>query len=271
MAVFKCEQFSLCMGRNMPFVVVSSNDCPPFITENNENFERPAKNVFILHGHSGYATDWLYNANLVDLCGKYNINIILPNGENSFYLDLPSNEHKYATYVGKELKDYVCKTFGFSQKREDNFIMGLSMGGFGAIHTGLQFNDTFSKLSGLSSALIIYNIANMKPGTMDGIAGYDYYSMMFGDLTKVVESKNNPETLVLDILKEKKQMPEIYLAIGTEDFLYKENQIFKKFLEDHKVAFEYHEEKGAHDWAFWNKYIEPSIRWFLGLENTYND
>ena len=54
------------------------------------------------------------------------------------------------------------------------------------------------------------------------------------------------------------------MAIGTEDFLYKENQIFRHFLEEEKIDFEYHESTGVHDFVFWNANIEPAVRWLLG-------
>lgn len=54
------------------------------------------------------------------------------------------------------------------------------------------------------------------------------------------------------------------MAIGTEDFLYPENQIMRHFLEEEKVDFQYHESAGVHDYVFWNRYLEPAVQWLLG-------
>lgn len=266
MAVFNCEFFSLSLVRNVPFMVVSPGDAPSFITDNNPHYTRPAKTVYLLNGHSGSFTDWMYNGRIWELSGKYNITFVLPSGENSFYLNESSSEHKFADYVGKELVEYTRKTFGLSQNREDTFIAGLSMGGFGAIHTGLAFPQNFSKIIGLSSALIIHTIKNMKPGTKDAIASYEYYEMVFGNLSELVDSENNPETLILKNKAAGVKNPLMYLAIGTDDFLYGENQLFKAFLEKEGVPFEYYESKGTHDWNFWLEYFEPSLKWLLELK-----
>ncbi|MDE8718927.1 hypothetical protein PZH37_18300, partial [[Eubacterium] siraeum] len=41
---------------------------------------------------------------------------MIPHGENSFWLDGLSTGHKYCTYVGEELIDYIRNTFGLAQK-----------------------------------------------------------------------------------------------------------------------------------------------------------
>lgn len=65
--------------------------------------------------------------------------------------------------------------------------------GFGALHTALNYPDTFSKTMGLSSALIIHDIAHKKPGEAVGVANYEYYRECFGDLDHVEESRNISE------------------------------------------------------------------------------
>ena len=79
-----------------------------------------------------------------------------------------------------------------------------------------------------------------------------------------IESDNNPETQIKKLKEENHRIPGLYMAIGTEDFLYKENQIFRHFLEEEKIDFEYHESTGVHDFVFWNANIEPAVRWLLG-------
>lgn len=263
MAVIKAEFFSVNLWRSVQFHAVIPNDVPPMMRENNPNYDRPMKTVYLLHGHSGCDTDWLYNTPLTQLAGQYNVCFITPGAENWFYLDGEACDRKYCKYVGEELVDYTRKLFGLSDKKEDTFIGGYSMGGFGALHTALAYPDTFSKVMALSSALIIYDVKDMQPGTRNDIADYDYYRMVFGDLTKVDVSVNNPEQLVLKNQAEGKEIPSIYMAIGTEDFLYENNQIFKRFLEEHNVDFTYTEGPGNHDFIFWNEHLPRAIEWFL--------
>ena len=128
----------------------------------------------------------------------------------------------YCKFVGQELVDYIRNTFNIAMDKEDTFIGGLSMGGFGAIHTGLFYPETFGKIVALSSALIIRKIMNITEDFTDAIADYDYYTSVFGNLDELENSVNNPEYLIKKLKEENKKIPDIYMACGTEDFLIEE-------------------------------------------------
>lgn len=264
MAVGIFDFSSVCLARGTSFRIILPNDIPEMWKEGNPHLQRPTKTLVLLHGFTGAYADWMNSSLIHDLAIKYNLAVICPNGENSFYLDGKETGRKYATYVGEELIQYARKTFGLSDKAEDTFIGGLSMGGFGAIHTGLQFNHTFSKVFALSSALITHNVEQMTPGFDDGIANYDYYKLMFGEPSELSTSINNPEELVRRHLKAGDTIPGIYMACGSEDFLLKENHIFRDFLLEQGVEVSYHESPGTHDFIFWNQYLEPAIEWLVG-------
>lgn len=264
MALIQANFFSNSLMRTVPINVVLPNDAPPFITTDNPHYERPTKTLILLHGFSGSISDWLTGSDIQELALKYNLAVVMPSGENSFYLNGKGAGSAYETYTGSELITYVRKTFGLSDKSEDTFIGGLSMGGFGAIHTGLKFPENFGKIFGLSSALIVHNIKDMQPGTCDAIADYDYYERAFGKLDELEASEKNPETLIIHRQEKGETIQPIFMACGNEDFLLKENHIFRDFLTAHNVDFIYKESPGTHDWKFWNEYLETSIQWILG-------
>lgn len=257
--------FSKTLSRPVHFVAVLSNDIA-FGSENNPNFKRPTKNVYLLHGYSGCDTDWPANVALGDLANRYNVNFFMPNGDNSFYLNNKATGFKYASYVGEEFIEYTRKTFNLSDKREDTFVGGLSMGGFGALHTGLMFNNTFSKVIALSSALIQGMIKILSPDMPDnGMANYEYYAWTFG-MGKDVDfetSENNPEYLVKKIKAEGGQFPDLYMACGTEDFLIEPNKAFAAYLKENDVPVEFVTGPGVHDFNFWRKYLEEGLNWAL--------
>ena len=86
------------------------------------------------------------------------------------------------------------------------------------------------------------------------IADYDYYVRTFGDLDCLKDSEKDPMYCVKKAVLQK-NMPEVYQAVGTEDFLIEENRMMKKYLEKEGVKVTYHEAEGIHDWSFWNKYL----------------
>lgn len=265
MALFQVDFYSKALSRVMNFNVLIPNDVIPEMLNGNQCYEREMKTLFLLHGYSGSSKDWLLGSSVQDLAGKYNLAIVMPSGDNSFYLDAKGTGKKYGKYVGEELVDYVRKTFGLSDKREDTLIGGLSMGGFGAIHTGLAYPDTFGKIIALSSALIVHKIKNMAEGFKDGIADYDYYTSVFGDLSKLETSPNNPECLIQKLKETGQLIPSIYMACGSEDFLIENNRAFHSFLKKENIEVTYVEAPGVHDWNFWNRYLEPGIKWALEL------
>lgn len=263
MAVLQVNYTSAALARLTTFYMFLPNDVNPFMIQGNPHYERPAKTLYLLHGYSAGASECMTGSQAHEMATKYNLAIVMPQGDNSFYLDGKGTGRAYAKYIGEELVEYVSKTFGLSAEREDVFIGGISMGGFGAIHTGLKYNDTYGKIIAFSSALIVHGIAGMKPETANGVADYDYYTAVFGDLDKVEESENNPEYLIRERKRAGKQIPPLYMACGTEDFLLKENRAFRDFLEQENVEFTYQEGTGVHDWKFWNEWLEPAIKWVL--------
>lgn len=263
MALFQGNFYSKQLARSAEFYILLPNDIP-YIAEDNNHFKRTCKSLYLLHGYTGTNKDWLMGSSIQELSSRYNLAVIMPSGENSFYLDQKGTGKAYCQYVGRELVEYVTKTFGLSGKKEDNFIGGLSMGGFGAIHTGLYFPETFGKIIALSSALIIHNIKNRMEEFEDGIADYDYYRSVFGDLNQLEHSSNNPEVLIRNLKSQGKDIPSIYMACGTEDFLIEENRAFHRFLLEENMDVTYIESAGVHDWKFWSQYLEPGIKWSLG-------
>ena len=262
MAIANIEFYSDCLKRNVTFKALLPTDTDG---KDNPHYSRPMKTLVLLHGYCGMCADWIWNSQIMDISNRYNLCVLLPSGENSFYLDGKETGRKYGTFVGEELLAFARKTFGISQKREDTFVGGFSMGGFGAIHLGLQFNHNFGKLFGFSAAMLVYGIKDMKPGTDNGVANYDYYKLMFGDLDKLEESENNPEVLVRKIRENQDDMPGIYLACGTEDFLIHSNQRFADFLTGQQVAYTFEKGPGYHNYDFWNRYLEPAVKCLLEI------
>lgn len=263
MAAGRFRFYSFAQMKQVDVSFVIPNDMPPILVEGNENYKRPMKTLYLLHGFSGNDCDWQYNGVAEDIAATYNMAVFMISTGNNFYLDRKATGCQFGTYAGEEIVNYTRKLFGLSEKREDTLIAGLSMGGFGAIHTAFAYPETFGGVVALSSALIIHNLETMDEGFSDIMANYEYYCEVFGDLKTVKDSDNNPEVLYKKLKEAGKDIPPVYMAIGTEDFLYNENQIMRKFFEEQGADFIYEEGPGIHDWKFWNNYILKGLDWVL--------
>lgn len=268
MALSQVNFLSEALSRIVTFHIYLPNDTAQEFKENNPHYERPVKTLYLLHGFSGNTMDWIMGSDAMEISRKYNIAIVMPSGENSFYLDRKGTGNAYETFVAKELPDYIEKTYHLPRERENVMIGGLSMGGFGALRLGLKYNRTYSVAFGLSAALIINDIASYTKEELalgvNAMADYDYYRIVFGDLGKVRDCDINPEYIVKEHLKNGEILPRIFMACGTEDFLIRENREFRDFLMENKADITYCESPGIHEWSFWNEYLEPAVLWAIG-------
>ena len=236
---------------------------PPFFADN-PHYQRPVKTLILLHGFSGDKNDWYLYSPAAHFSMMYNLAVVMPTGGLNFFLDLPSTGKKYCTMLGEDLVGYLRDTFGIAQTPEDTLIGGVSMGGFGALHTALTYPDRFGGVIALSSALIVHQLKHMHPDA-DGnpMANYEYYTDTFGDLSTAESRDVNPEVLYQRLKAKGKKIPDIYMACGTEDMLLAENRAMRDFLTAEGAEFRYEEGPGIHDWSFWSPRAEEGIQYHL--------
>jgi S-formylglutathione hydrolase FrmB len=258
MAIFQINFFSQALKRQVPLAAVIPLDAPPEIMPNRPD---TYKTVFLLHGFSAGHFDWLYSAPLGELAVKHGLAFIMPAGENSFYLNDEIRGALYEDFICKELPVFCRKIFPLSAKVQDTTVAGLSMGGFGAIHSGLAYPEVFGNIIALSSALITDEVSGMKEGQGNAIAPYSYYRHTFGPPEKLLGSHNDPKALARKLMENHTAIPNIYMACGTEDFLIRENRDFHQHLQSLGIKHEYVEGPGIHDWVFWNEYIAKALAW----------
>ena len=263
MALFQINYHSAALARSADFYALIPNDTPKEWEKVNPCYGRPPKTLMLLHGYSGSAGDWLYGSPIQELSLKYNLAVVMPSGDNTFYLNGRGTGRAYETYVGEELIGYVRETFDLSKRAEDTYIAGLSMGGYGALHTAFKYPLTYGKAVGLSSALIVEQLGHMTPEDENPMADYDYYTETFGDLKNAEKSDINPKVLVRKLQEQGTKLPGIFMACGTEDFLIEPNRNFRDFLIGRGIPVCYYESAGVHDWTFWREYLEPAIQWML--------
>jgi S-formylglutathione hydrolase FrmB len=193
----------------------------------------------------------------------YNLAVIMPSGENSFYTDSGMKGEMYSTFISKELVEFTRKLFPLSHTREDTLIGGFSMGGYGAFINGINHSETFGSVIALSSAFILDRIKGLKKGESDRLESYDYYCSVFGEISKFEGSDLDPEAAAEKLKKSGRPVPKIYLACGTEDLLIDSNRAMRDSLTRFGYDFSYEEGPGEHNWKFWDCYIERAFDKFL--------
>lgn len=222
---------------------------------------RPYKTLYLLHGIYGNYMDWVSGTNIQRWAEEKDLAVVMPSGDNMFYVDQKEGHNYYGEFIGQELVEVTRKMFPLSHKREDTFIAGLSMGGYGAIRNGLKYHETFGYIAGLSSAIVVDGIDKRTNDTETLIERRDFAESIFGDLSKVEMSDKNPEWLVKKLSVEQAELPKIYLACGTEDELLGDSRKMRDYMRAAGMDVTYEEGPGAHEWAFWNRYIKKVLDW----------
>ena len=264
MAVITTRYNSNCLGGFVSFTaVIPFEDFGANFLNPNPNpyaAKQPLRTLYLLHGVTGDEKDWLYGTRIERYAIENKIAVIMPDGNNNFYVDNCETE-RWGEFIGKELVEVTRTLFPLSHKREDTFIGGLSMGGYGAIRNGLKYHDVFSGIIALSGALITYDVPNAPEEAPMPWQKRKYYERMFGDVKKLPGSDMDPEQLYLDC----KNPMKIFMACGTEDFLIGHNRRYKAFLESQGADLTYLEEPGAHEWDFWDRNIQVGLKWLNSI------
>lgn len=218
--------------------------------------------LYLLHGYSGDHTNWMRRTSIERYADENRIAVVMPAADNSFYTDMASGK-KYYTYISEEIPRKARELFPLSHEREDNFIAGLSMGGYGAFKIALRNPEKFAAAASISGALDVANLVN-DPTHASPDRRLEFINI-FGDLTKIKNSENDLFYLAQNLKNSNTDIPKLYQACGTEDFLYEQNIKFKNFAKDIGLDLVYEEGPGEHTWAFWDKYIQNVLN-FLPLK-----
>lgn len=223
--------------------------------------EKPFKTLYLLHGVFGSYIDWVNGTRIQRYAEEHDLAVVMPSGDNAFYVDQPGANNYYGEFVGKELVELTRKMFPLSRKREDTFIGGLSMGGYGAMRNGLKYWENFGCIVALSGALLVEDMAKRTNDDPFFLNRRDYAEACFGDLSKILDSDRNPKYLVRQLKKEGRPIPRIYMACGDADSLLPANQGMAAFLKEQGADVTFEVGPGAHEWDFWDTYIRKAIEW----------
>jgi S-formylglutathione hydrolase FrmB len=222
------------------------------------------KTLILLHGLSDNYTVWEHRTSILRYAEKYDIAVLLPDAQRSFYQDLAWGQG-FFTYISEELPRLAAEMFNISVAPEDLYIAGLSMGGYGAALMALRCPEKYAGVGCFSGAYDMRANVAANRQSREGIeTGLDRdFRAIFGADYQVPPSAD----LFALIPEAAKKRPPFYMACGTEDFLYPSNIAFRDALRA-SGAFRvtYEEWSGSHEWAFWDLAVQKFLAHFFGNE-----
>lgn len=253
-AFCQCGFFSEALGKCVNInVLVPQNSNSNIGVDQLNSTKKLFPVIYLLHGLSDDHSIWCRRTALERYAAAYECIIVMPDGGRSFYRNMASGP-RFKDFITVDLPNFVESTFPAETDRKNRFICGLSMGGYGALAIALELPERYSKAAAFSSvADIQYFSKNLSPIEKKSI---------FGDREDLTGSEND-----LFYLAEKTAAsplrPDIFLACGTEDFLYTCNTRFRDHLNSIGYSHQYLEAPGVHSWAFWDEQIQNALKFFL--------
>lgn len=210
--------------------------------------------MYLLHGLSDNHSGWTRFTSIERYANDRAIAVVMPEVQRSFYADMKYGL-KYFTYVSRELPEICRKLFNISNRREDTFVAGLSMGGYGAVKCALANPDIFSACASLSGALDVKAFSND-----DRHKNEEFFAIDAGEFSP----ENDLFYLSEQVSKlHTEKRPKIYFCCGKDDILYSHSLKFKAHLEGLGLQFIYLENEGDHNWSYWDQNICGAMDFFL--------
>lgn len=253
MAILQIQLHSDCLRRSVPVTAVLPVEAA----------SGPFPTLFLLHGVYGAQQDWLLYTRVARYAAAHGVAVVMPAGDNCFYVDTYATGERYGEYIGAELPALCRRMLPLSTRREDTYLGGLSMGGYGAIRNGLTYPDTFGAVAAFSSALVMNDWVRAKPGAVFAGHPLSFYEALLGPLPQAVGGPNDVDALAERLARERgaSAFPRLLLRCGESDGLLPANVAYHERLLALGVPHTFETEPGDHEWDFWDRSVQRALDW----------
>lgn len=252
MARITCDFFSEVLMLNTSMTVL----LPEQMTNQTgmQNNKRLHPTLYLLHGFSDDHTVWSRRTAIERYIAELGLAVVMPNMDHSFYTNMNYGRN-YWTFLTEELPSVSRGFFPLSDRREDNFVAGLSMGGYGALKWALSKPEDFAAVASLSGVLDIVSHLKQNENPM-----HDVLYRVFGE-QNLSNTSHDLFYLINGLNQSDRPKPKVYQACGTEDFLYQGNVAFKKICDNSKLDILTTFDQGSHEWSYWDRHIQHVLDW----------
>lgn len=205
--------------------------------------------LYLLHGCSDDHTIWSRHTSIERYVAGQELVVVMPCVHRSFYTDM-IHGGKYWTFISEELPQIVQAMFPVSTRREDVFVAGLSMGGFGTLKLLLNKPECYAGGAAFSSVT--------DPCRYERTLREEWRNI-FGSQKLLKGSINDLFATAGKLAASDAPKPKIFQCCGTEDMLYQDNIKFRDHIKSLELPLKYKEYPGTHNWKFWDAHITEGL------------
>ncbi|MEM1444536.1 MAG: alpha/beta hydrolase family protein [Planctomycetota bacterium] len=256
MALLNVNFFAESLGMSSEATVILPQTTTGQIGLQVKGGDGPLPVLYLLHGLSDDHTIWLRRTAIERYVAPMGLAVVMPNVHRSFYADM-QHGGKYFTYVTEELPRVMRSFFRVSDRREDTFVAGLSMGGYGAFRCALSHPERYAAAASLSGAVDRTTERGTPSDSIDAAL-----RLAFGEPDAYPGSKHDLLHLASELVRQGHDRPALYQCCGTADFLYEQNLAFYAHCETLglEVDHVWHPDQ-THQWAYWDEQIREVLAW----------
>jgi putative tributyrin esterase len=253
MVHLRCDFFSEALSLSTTMTVLLPQQTSTQIGMEGRTSGGPPPVLYLLHGLSDDDTSWLRRTSIERYAAPLGLAVVMPQVHRSFYTD-QAYGGRYWTFLSEELPQLVASLFRVSDRREDTFVAGLSMGGYGALKWALSRPERFAAAASLSGAVDVAGLRTGRERSEDP----RMFERIFGER----EVPGTPEDLHWLLTRAGAPTPpRLYVCCGTDDALIGDNRRFAEACQAAGVPLSSSFDAGAHDWAYWDTKIQEVLVW----------
>jgi len=280
MALNKITYFSEALQMRMGVsVIIPESNWGSSLSDRPVGYRYPT--LWLLSGGGYDYTDWVRYSAIELFASKAGIAVVMPSAFYSGYMDTIHGDYKYWTQISEELPTFLRSILPLSETKEDNFVAGFSMGGYGAFKWAMQNPEMFTSCGVFSGPIgfISKEKVVFGPGHENDIGlreteeeptPFFFHTMVasFGSMSAVRNTINDNIYQLEKNLKNKTELPQFYIATGVEDAIAEQN--YKNADVMHQMGLEFDDirDHGRHDWDYCNLHVEKFIKW-IPLKNVF--
>jgi S-formylglutathione hydrolase FrmB len=205
--------------------------------------------IYLLHGGGGGYKDW---SNYSD-GGQYATRgyiLVMPDGASSYYMnEALAPAERYEDFLTRDLVADVEQRFPAATDRNSRAVIGVSMGGFGAVKLSLARPELFAFAGGISPAV---DVPSRKFSWRRWSQSMRFRKIFGADGS---DARRRADPFVLAKTADPAKTPYLYITAGEQEPMLDPIRRFASMLERRRFPSEFHTKPGGHDWNEWDAQI----------------
>jgi len=212
--------------------------------------------LWLLHGRTDDHSAWMRQTAIERYAAEHSLAVVMPAAGLSYYQNMHEGL-RYADYIDHELPQVMRSFFPLSEAREDNFIAGLSMGGYGAMRSALRYPERYAAAASLSGSLDAAAFSSStepeRISWMRWVFGEAYKNLRGSDVDLLTQLQRAKQAGV--------DLPRLFACCGYDDFILEQSRAFARQCSENEIPLKYVEGPGDHEWSYWDRMIREVLDW----------